>query len=289
MNDNPEWNISYYFNLYDQKNDVTAFMRIGSKPNKDEKSVFLFVIDKGRVYGLRNAVPCDEDRRSCSGLTFAEENGVWRITYGGPLFDFASGEPKPVASSLDIIWKPVNPLMDYHDCVDARGAELSAKTASEHFEQFGDVSGSIVIGDAKYDLDATGERDFSEGVRDWGSPKMWLWLNSVYGKDKAFNATKLSTQMGDVDAGYVGTESSNDPVVKIDIDIGYNGPLPANYSMKMHCKSGAEYGVEAKILHCAQLPMQGSKDMMLVETISETVMEGRTGYGIAEFLVPVKQ
>ena len=79
MNDNPEWNISYYFNLYDQKNDVTAFMRIGSKPNKDEKSVFLFVIDKGRVYGLRNAVPCDEDRRSCSGLTFAEENGVWSV------------------------------------------------------------------------------------------------------------------------------------------------------------------------------------------------------------------
>ena len=149
MNDNPEWNISYYFNLYDQKNDVTAFMRIGSKPNKDEKSVFLFVIDKGRVYGLRNAVPCDEDRRSCSGLTFAEENGVWRITYSGPLFDFASGEPKPVASSLDILWKPVNPLMDYHDCVDARGAELSSNTASEHFEQFGDVSGSIVIGDAK--------------------------------------------------------------------------------------------------------------------------------------------
>ena len=32
--------------------------------------------------------------------------------------------------------------------------------------------------------------------------------------------------------------------------------------------------------------MQGSKDMMLVETISETVHEGRTGYGIAEFLVP---
>jgi hypothetical protein len=118
---------------------------------------------------------------------------------------------------------------------------------------------------------------------------MWLWLNSVYGKDKAFNATKLSTQMGDVDAGYVGTESSNDPVVKIDIDIGYDGGLPVSYVMTMHCKSGATYDVEAKILHYAQLPVQGSKDMMLVETISETVMEGRTGYGIAEFLVPAKQ
>ena len=289
MNGNPEWNISYYFNLHDQKNGVTAFMRIGSKPNKNEKSVFLFVIEKDRVCGIRNAVPCDENRKSCSGLSFSEENGEWRIAYNGPLFDSSSGEPVPLKSSLDIVWKPVNPLMDYHDCVDARGAELSADTASEHFEQFGKASGKISVGDASYDIDGTGERDFSEGVRDWGSPKMWLWLNSVYGRDTGFNATKLSTQAGDVDAGFVGTESSNDPVIKIDVDIEYSGGVPSSYAMKMRCKSGAVKDVKGKILRHARLPMQGSKDMMLIETISETEMDGRTGYGIAEFLVPVRQ
>ena len=288
MNDDLEWNMSYYFNLHDQKNGVTAFMRIGSKPNKDEKSVFLFVIEKGRVCGIRNAVPCDDDRRSCSGLSFIEGDGQWRLRYGGPLFDMASKEPVPVISSMDIVWKPVNPLMDYHDCVDARGAQMSAKTASEHFEQFGLATGRISIGDASYDIEATGERDYSEGVRDWGSPKMWLWLNSVYGESKGFNATKLSTQAGDVDAGYVGTEKSNDPVVKIDVEIGYDGSLPSSYVMTMHCKSGAKHDVKARILRHAQLPMQGSKDMMLIETISETEMEGMKGYGIAEFLVPVR-
>jgi hypothetical protein len=192
-------------------------------------------------------------------------------------------------SSLDIDWNPVNPVMDYHDCVDERGAALSAKTASEHFEQFGVVTGTIKVGDDVFNIEATGERDKSEGVRDWGSPKMWLWLNSVYGTDLGWNATKLSTQMGDVDAGFVGTKDSNDPVMKIDVDISYEGSMPKSYVMTMTGKSGKKYDIEAKILQSAQLPMQGSKDMLLIETISQTTYEGRTGFGIAEFLVPAKR
>ncbi|AMK13560.1 hypothetical protein AUP07_0506 [methanogenic archaeon mixed culture ISO4-G1] len=283
-----DWNESYYFNFFDPKEGVTAFMRIGNKPNRDEKSVFLFVMTKKGIFGLRNAVPCDDKKTECSGLKFTEEKGVWHIAYSGPLFD-VSKEPAPTMSSLDIVWTPVNPVMDYHDCVDAKGAAMSAQTASEHFEQFGIAKGKIVIGDMTFDVDATGERDKSEGVRDWGSPKMWLWLNSVYGTDRGFNATKLSTQMGDVDAGFVGDKDSNDPVVKIDIEIGYDGSIPKCYRMTMKGKSGKDYSVTAKILQHAILPMQGSKDMLLVETISETVMDGRTGYGIAEFLVPAKK
>ncbi len=283
-----DWNESYYFNFFDPKAGATAFMRIGNKPNRNEKSVFLFVMNRKGVFGLRNAVPCDDDRKSCCGLRFEEKDGNWKITYKGPLFD-VSKEPAPIMSELDIDWNPVNPVMDYHDCVDAHGAELSAKTASEHFEQFGVATGKITIGDDSFTIRATGERDKSEGVRDWGSPKMWLWLNSVYGEDLGFNATKLSTQMGDVDAGFVGTKDSNDPVVKISIDISYNGNIPSGYTMKMTGKSGKTYDVEAKILQHALLPMQGSKDMLLVETISETKYEGRTGYGIAEFLVPAKK
>ncbi|MBQ7701322.1 MAG: hypothetical protein IJT54_02860 [Candidatus Methanomethylophilaceae archaeon] len=282
-----DWNESYYFNLYDSVNDVTVFMRIGNKPNRNEKSMFLYTMEKGRICGMRNAVPCDDDKRSCSGLTFTEDGDHWNISYNGPMMDV--GKNAPLAASIQVEWTPINPLMDYHDCVDEKGAQLSSKTASEHFEQFGLVKGRIVLGDADYAIDGTGERDYSEGVRDWGSPKMWLWLNSVYDNSIGFNATKLSTQMGDVDAGYVGTAESNDPVIKIDVELGYDKDMPSSYDMTMHCKSGKSYGVKARILRYATLPMQGSKDMMLIETISETVMDGRTGYGIAELLVPVKR
>ena len=283
-----DWNESYYFNFFDAKQGLTAFMRIGNKPNRNEKSVFLFVMNKGGLFGIRNTEPCDENKTLCSGLRFENKGDVWKITYNGPLFDM-SKEPVPIMSSLDIDWRPVNPEMDYHDCVDAAGEALSAKTASEHFEQFGIATGKVTVGDSSFQVEATGERDKSEGVRDWGSPKMWLWLNSVYGTDLGWNATKLSTQMGDVDAGFVGTKDCNDPVVKIDIDLDYDGAIPKSYRMTMHGKSGKSYDVEAKILKYAQLPMQGSKDMMLIETISQTVMDGHTGFGIAELLVPSKR
>ena len=285
-----DWNESYYFNFFDMKEGLTAFMRIGNKPNRNEKSVFLFVMNKNGVFGLRNNEPCDENKTTCSGLKFVEKDGVWKITYNGPLFDM-SKEPAPIMSSLDIDWKPVNPLMDYHDCVDAKGAALSAQTASEHFEQFGIATGKITIGDYSCDVQATGERDKSEGVRDWGAPKMWLWLNSVHGTDLGWDATKLSTQMGDVDAGYVGTKDSNDPIVKIDVELKYNGDIPSGYDMTMTGKSGKKYVVKAEILKHAQLPMQGSKDMMLIETISKTTIDCHPmpGFGIAEFLVPAKR
>ena len=287
MSTEPDYNESYYFNFHDQENGLTAFMRIGNKPNKDEKSVFLFMIEKDRVCGIRNAVPCDDEKTFCSGLRFTKDGDVWHIAYQGPLFDVAK-EPAPIMSSIEVCWKPINPEMDYHDCVDAKGAALSSQTASEHFEQFGLAKGKVVIGDRTYDVKATGERDMSEGVRDWGAAKMWMWLNSVYGDDLGFNATKLCTPLGDVDAGFVGTKDSNDPVVKIKVDVQYDGSIPKSYSMVMTGKSGKEYPVEAKIIRHATLPMQGSKEMLLVETISETVMDGRTGYGIAEFLVPIK-
>jgi len=280
-----DWNESYYFNFFDAGNGTTAFMRIGNKPNRDEKSVFLFVMNRKGVFGIRNTEHCDDRHTECSGLRFEDRGDFWKIEYKGPLFDM-SKDPAPIMSSLDIQWRPVNPVMDYHDCVDERGAALSAKTASEHFEQFGTATGTVSIGDDVIAIDATGERDKSEGVRDWGSPKMWMWLNSVYGKDTGWNATKLCTSMGDVDAGYMGTAEGNDPIVRIDTDLSYDGAIPKGYSMRMTGKSGRTYDIEARILQHAVLPMQGSKDMLLVETISETVYDGRKGYGISEFLVP---
>ena len=51
-----DYNESYYFNLHDNENGVTAFMRIGNKPNRNEKSLFLFLIEKDRVCGIRDCI-----------------------------------------------------------------------------------------------------------------------------------------------------------------------------------------------------------------------------------------
>lgn len=288
MNDNPDWNESYYFNFHDEKKDITAFMRIGSKPNKNERTMFFFLMGKELVAGMRFSGPCDGDKLSSAGLKFKETNeGKWKITYNGPIFDPAN--PKdPSMAEMDILWSPINEPMDYKRCVDEKKTEMSSKVASEHYEQYGHAKGTISVDGIRFDIDAYGERDKSEGVREWGSPKMWMWINSVYDGKYGFNITKLSTDAGDVDAGYFNDGNGNDPLTNAEIDVKMSDSgIPSGFTMNLG--GSKTYMIKGTVLRHAALPMAGSKTMMLVETISKTEWNGKTGYGIAEFLVPAKQ
>lgn len=284
MDANPEWSDSWYFNFHDQAAGLTAFMRIGSKPNKDEKTMFLFFVRDGSVLGMRRSVSYVKGKeRECGGLTFETRGGEYRLAYRGPVANAADQSDVHVVD-MDVVWEPVNPEFDYHECVDAKGAELSSKVASEHFEQFGRAKGFLSIDGARGVVDGWGERDRSEGVREWGSPKMWYWLNSVYDGKVGFNVTKLCTGMGDVDAGYFGTARGNDPVVKSEIETEYDGKVPESFTIRATGKSGRTYEVSGRVLRHAALPM-ASGAMMLVETVAETTYDGKTGHGVAEFLV----
>lgn len=288
MNDHPDWNESYYFNFYDEKNDITAFMRIGGKPNRDEKSMFFFVIDGGKVAGMRGAEGYDGDVLSCNNLVFKENgDGSWHISYAGPVANPVEDPVKPFMLAMDVDWTPINPLMDYRECVDEAGARMASDVVSEHYEQFGSAKGTMSIGGREVSIEAYGDRDRSSGVRDWGSPEMWLWLNSIYDGRHGFNLSKVVTPQGAVDGGYFYVDGRNHAICHSDVELNYSDDgLPAGYVMTLESKEGREFSVEGRVKHAAMLPMEGSKGMLLVETISETVWNGVRGYGVAEFLVP---
>ena len=284
--DHIEYNESLYFNWHDEGNDLTAFMRIGNKPNKDEKSLFFVIMTPEKVYGFRHATPCGDDPNSIGGLTLSKlPSGAWSLKYQGIVVDMKAAEPVPIPAMMDIEWKPQNPEMDYKRCVNEAQAAMSAKVASEHLEQFGIADGTLVVGDMKHAIHGTGERDFSAGVRDWGSPKMWAWINSVFMEKEAFNITKLSTDAGDVDAGYFFTDGDNQPLNQVSIDIRSENGIPSSFTMEMKDVSGASYDVQGKVIRFAALPMGNQNEMLLIETISEYAWDGKKGFGIAEFLV----
>ncbi len=286
MKDHIEYNESLYFNYHDEGNDLTAFMRIGNKPNKDEKSLFFVVMTPEMIYGFRHATPCEGDPNSIGGLTMSKlPDGAWSLKYQGVVVDMRSSEPTPIPAMMDVRWVPQNPEMDYKRCVNEAQAEMSSKVASEHLEQFGIADGTLVIGDERYTIHGTGERDFSAGVRDWGSPKMWAWINSVFMEREAFNITKLSTDMGDVDAGYFYVNGDNQPLNNVTIDLRNENGVPSTFTMRMGDMSGSSYDVEGKVIRFAALPMGNNNEMMLIETISEYIWDGKKGFGIAEFLV----
>ncbi len=83
-----EWNESYYFNFHDQKNDLTGFMRIGNKVNKNEKSMFFYLMSPKLTAGIKLETPCDDKPLNIAGLEYQElESGIWKLKYNGSIFN----------------------------------------------------------------------------------------------------------------------------------------------------------------------------------------------------------
>ncbi|MDD3985947.1 MAG: hypothetical protein PHY59_08785 [Methanobacterium sp.] len=207
-----EWNESYYFNFHDKKNDLTVFMRIGNKINKNEKSMFFFIMLPKIVAGIKLETPCNNKPLNIAGLQYQEiGSGKWQLKYNGKIYDTLTNIPKEFNIKMEVTWEALNPVMDYINCVDEKQVQMSSNVVSEHYEQFGRAYGNIKINEKSYEIDGLGERDRSQGIRAWESPKMWMWINSEFSKDEAFNITKLSVDKGDIDAGYFYKDSVNEP------------------------------------------------------------------------------
>ncbi|MGZ7050366.1 MAG: DUF7065 domain-containing protein [Methanobacterium sp.] len=278
-----EWNESYYFNFYDENNDLTAFMRIGNKVNKNEKLMFFYLMSPDIMAGIKLETPYDEEPLNIAGLEYQEiESGKWKLKYRGSICNPLN--KKEFKVNMDVTWEALNPVMNYINCVDDKQVEMSSNVASEHYEQFGKASGKIEIDGDTFEIEALGERDLSLGVREWGSPRMWMWINSEFSHDEAFNITKLSVDEGDIDAGYFYLNSINEPLVKSDIDVEFTGGIPSKFQMTLFDKKGSEYAVTGEVIRFGMIPVDGG--MILIETLSKYSWKGKKGFGVAEFLVP---
>ena len=276
----PEWNESYYFNFYDRKNDLTAFMRIGNKVNKNEKSMFFYVITPKIKAGIKLETPCEGKPLNIAGLDYQEiESGKWKLKYNGTIFDQSQ---KQFIVKMDIFWQALNPIMDYINCVDEKQIEMSSNVASMHYEQFCKATGKIQIDETDFEIVGLGERDLSIGIREWGSPKMWMWINSEFSDTEAFNITKLSVDEGEIDAGYFHTDNINQPLVKSDIKVEFKNKIPSTFSMELFDKKGSKYSVSGEVIRFGMIPID--EKMILIETLSKYDWNGKEGYGIAEFL-----
>ena len=288
--DHVEWNESFYFSFYDKTNDICAFMRIGLKPNKPLKNMFcFFMLPDGSYIGLKDDDKYDSDVLSAKNLTFTkiEPEKKWNLRFDGKLLDFSSKKPVDVSFNFD--FESLNNIFDYRDCVSGFKEKISQSVASEHLEQFGKATGDLKIGEKKYGISGLGERDHSWGIRDWNAPKMWIWLTCQFSEDTALNVTKLVVSEGEVDAGFVHIEEENLPIMKATINTNYNQDgSPNSFKMELTDKKGDLHKVNAKIIKNVKLPFtsgDGKKQSIMHETLTEYEMNGKIGYGIAEYLI----
>ena len=283
--EHPDYNDSRYFNFHDQSENITGFMRVGTKPNRSEKSLFFFLMTADRVMGIKTTEIITNERYFCKSMEFIPlENDYWSLSYNGPLQD-STGKIYNV--KMDLKWKPLNEEFDYRECVTGRNVEISAMVASKHYEQFGAITGSLCIDGEELKISGLGERDHSQGVRDWGAPKNWLWINSQFSETEAFNITKLEMDQGIVDSGFFHYEGINRPITSIDVSIKESdSKIPISFTLEIKDDNGKNYSVVGTVIRKAIMPFQGSDgaESIIVETLSEYMWDGKKGYGVAEFL-----
>lgn len=285
-----EWNESFYFNFYDKEKDLCAFMRIGLKPNKDERSMFcFFMLPDGSIAGIK-----EQDRYkgelAVKGLQFKKSvpEKRWDITYSGVMGKIGA-QVVPIRAAFALEFSALNDMFDYRQCVSGEKEKMSQSVASEHLEQFGSVKGTIRIGDREHEIDGLGERDHSWGIRDWNAPKMWIWLTCQFSDKCALNLTKLVVNEGEVDAGFMHIDGKSRPIVASKVSTRFNDDgSPASLDMRLTDSAGEKYHVSAEVLKKATLPFEspdGQVVSLMYETLARYTFDGQTGYGIAEYLV----
>ncbi len=159
--DDSLWGESWYFNVYDPKNKVAVFTRMGLYPNKGVANMAVLVAIDGReVYN-----------RAWHNLDLPEGDIDSGIDLGGLRYSASellqtyriafNDEQTPL--SIDLTW---NAMMPAHNAME--GQALNEAT-SFHLEQAGRVSGVLTLRDREYQIAGLGNRDHSTGVRNWAA------------------------------------------------------------------------------------------------------------------------
>ena len=289
--ENKDWNESFYFNLYDRGNDILGFMRVGLVPNKKEKTAFcFFLMPDGSTIGTKSKSEMADNDLVSGGLRLEkmESEKKWAIRFEGELPKHLKDEVSKVNVKFDLEFDALNGMFDYRNCVSGEKEILSLSVASEHLEQFGKVKGTIKIGDREYAVDALGERDHSWGVRDWSAPGRWVWITCQFNEGYAFNITKLYTDKGEVDAGFIHQDGVTLPIVKVDMAHEFDAEgTPSELYLAMYDKDGDVYGVKAVVKRKVMLAMNEDEKRtpVIFETLAKFKLDDDVGYGVLEYLL----
>ena len=179
---NPLWGQSYYFNFYDPKTRVGAFVRVGLLENQNEANNWFVVFKDGLPVFNRNnlSLPYTKGRPD-TGLELA---GL-RIEAVVPLkktrITFSSSD-----FQADFLWDELHPV---EDCI-AKSHDEDGSFAREmchiHLEGISRVSGHIVCRGERIDVAGSGFHDIAAGPRNWDALLHYVLAWPVFENGMAF-------------------------------------------------------------------------------------------------------
>jgi hypothetical protein len=288
------WSESYYFNCYDPDADTGLFTRIGVRPNEGTIDVGLSVWVPGgglaAVHGVREQREMIDDGLEVGGVAYERLAPMkeWRLTAAA---DAAiDGGTVPIA--MDVTFAALTPAIG----ADGQGREGQGASAATrgtvgkgHLEQAGRWTGWIEIDRQRRVLgpDARGNRDKSWGPRRWGGPRMWRWFSINVGDDVHFGGIRIGTELGDLHRGWVWRDGNASSIREWDVrtELEPDGVTHKVTHVRATDKAGRVHELRGDLLRVAGVPHRiGERRTIVNEGLARWTYEGRTGFGIAEYL-----
>ncbi|HET6954361.1 MAG TPA: hypothetical protein VFI47_28610 [Acidimicrobiales bacterium] len=313
VEDDKAWSESYYFNGYDPAVDAGLFTRIGVRPNEGTIDVILSVWLPGDriaiVRGVRPQAVMTDDDLDVAGVRYTriQPTSTWRITASAEaeVLDLPAALPEPddlgdgdtatARLGLDLTFSALTPAIGTDGLArDERADDASAAAATTvgrgHFEQAGSWSGTVTLDGEEWLLDpasARGNRDKSWGPRRWGGPQMWRWFSVNIDDGTHFGGIRIGTPAGDLHRGWVWRDGEATSIRRWDVhsELADDGVTHRVTNLRATDKRGRVHELRGEILRVHGMPRRtGTRFTVVNEGLARWTYEGRTGYGISEYL-----
>jgi hypothetical protein len=305
------WSESYYFNAYDPAVDAGLFTRIGVRPNEGTMDVGLSVWLPGdriaNVRGVREQHEMTDSDLDVGGVRYerVEPMRTWRITADADCEvldltgDTTPGSGRTGRLAVDLTFRSLTPAIGTDGTGrERRSDDTAAATASTvgkgHLEQAGTWEGTIALDGDTWALSAAtarGNRDKSWGPRRWGGPQMWRWFSiNIPGPDDVgthFGGIRIGTPAGDLHRGWVWRDGEAASIRRWDVrtELAGDGLTHRVSHVTATDKTGRVHELRGDILRVYGVPHRtGERRTIVNEGLARWTYEGRTGYGISEYL-----
>jgi hypothetical protein len=294
------WSESYYFNCYDPTTDTGLFTRIGIRPNEGTMDVGLSAwlpgTDLAMVRGVRPQTEMTDSDLAVGGVRYERLAAMreWRITCDADAVVRDLGgrrDHRPARLRLDLTFRALAPAIG-SDGQGRPGAGVSAATRQTvgkgHLEQAGRWTGWIEADGKRHTLaDARGNRDKSWGPRRWGGPRMWRWFSINVGDDVHFGGIRIGTDAGDLHRGWVWRDGAAASIREwaVRTELEADAITHRVSHVRATDARGRVHELRADVLRNAPVSHElGDRRTVLNEGLARWTYEGRTGYGISEYL-----
>jgi hypothetical protein len=302
----PNFNESMYFNVYDPKNQVGGFFRLGNRANEGtgEMTCCIYLPD-GRVgFMFKRPDVHDNDAFDAAGMRFEVVTPFeeLNVSYSGKVViledPLQMADPREAFSNNP--YEECDVRLDYRGVSAMVGGEpdVSHEKSGEefakgHYEQLIGGRGTIRVGDQEWQIDGFGLRDHSWGPRYWQAPWYYRWLTANFGEDFGFMGSRIARKDGPgTRGGFVWDGDQLHLCNDFEISTEWDGDDSYHQSIKATLRSkDKEWSVSGSVR--SLIPLRNRRKTpegeQLVTRISEGLTEwklddGRVGFGLSEYL-----